>query len=871
MITCDAALATALNAMVSTDKLGGFAYTPRLLAGSIATSILREKTLTDLEVVESIERDTNYEFGFIHSEVQKIRDIRRHTADVRKYLRSNRSREIYDYYSQLPTIDKAMENYDPTVYRIFPQGETIAVIGMELFDDLDKHFIPVEYTEIDPFTDGDYEIDTIYAIGNDRQIASSIVDLIDVEKSLDTAVVLDSSASIADALRSAFYRKKIPFKNSLDVKDLSQVRDFLQFISLALDYPTLRVYDVRELFSTYQIGGNPNKGRMLDPKFDRYLLSRVPLGENVDPSTQRLIETMRDIGQMTFSEAAEKLFQSMPQKTSVLILLDTLGLSQKTVSRKLADRILYAVNNLSDLKHNEQVPENERKGVLIADCKNSVYVDRPFVIYIGLDDSWEPSVSGKDYIDKEAAAENNALRTEILLQQGTSRIYAVKPVTKGKETLPCPSFQTILDNSKKKGVADSFEKICKNFIRGSWAVEPAPKQVFGGTFGESSGGDDWKFSKTTYNAYSDCPVKFVFSKLIRTEDSDSIVFGNCLHEFAEFYFCYPELVKKRGLDYYLTHLEDMFSGLSSECHRELDDSKFRVYLNNLVRYIDLVRPDNVPLDAKLSARKYQNQFMLEEGVEYSSTYVESELPSIYPIFAKYDLSFGDIIVDFKTGKVKKPDDIISGFSRKHNVLADFQALIYLQTLYEKTQADCEFRLLYIGDNYLRSVDPSFDIRENVRKVALSCRSGPEVLMERGGPVFNYYQDKKSYQTLVDNWDEFSDIVIQYLDESYDLSPTDRSDICAEVSFKLKPKEIDAVAKKIHDTAEKKYYKVSDADVVVPLESMNEFLEKLTKDHTEAKKAMLIPVLNLKKGNTECNNKCAYYRACVKAELEEDDE
>ena len=857
--------------MVSTDKLGGFAYTPRLLAGSIAVTVLHEKTLTDLEIVESIERDTGYEFGFIHSEVQKIRDIRRYTADVKKYLRSNRSREIYDYYSQLPTIDKAMENYDPSIYNIFPEGEIVAVIGVDLFDDLDKHFLSPEYEEIDPFTDGDYEIETIYAIGNDRQIASSIVDLIDVEKSLDTAVVLDSSASIADALRSAFYRKKIPFKNSLDVKDLSQVRDFLQFISLALDYPTLRVYDVRELFSTYQIGGNPNKGRTLDPKFDRYLLSRVPLGENVDPSTQRLIETMRDIGGMTFSEVAEKLFQKMPQKTSVLILLDTLGLSQKTVTRKLADRILYAVNNLSDLKHNEQVPENERKGVLIADCKNSVYVDRPFVIYIGLDDSWEPSVSGKDYIDKDAAAENNAVRMEILLQQGTSRIYAVKPVTKGKETLPCPSFQTIFDNSRKKGVADSFEKICKHFIRGSWAVEQTPKHVFGGTLGSSPETDEWKFSKTTYNAYSDCPIKFVFSKLIRTEDSDSIVFGNCLHEFAEFYFCYPELVKKKGLDYYLAHLEDMFSGLSSECHRELDDSKFRVYLNNLVRYIDLVRPDNVPLDAKLSARKYQNQFMIEEGVEYSSTFVESELPSIYPIFAKYDLSFGDLIVDFKTGKVKKPAEIINGFSRKKDTLADFQALIYLQTLYEKTQNDCEFRLLYIGDNYLRSVDPSFDIRENVRTVALSSRPWQEVLMERGGPVYYDCYGTKRYNDIVENWDEFSDAVIPYLTDGYELSPSSQSDICADLSFKLKPDIMRDMANKIQKIAKGKYYKTSDTDVVVPLDSMNEFLEKLTQDHIDAKKAMLIPVMNLKKGNIKCNNKCAYYRACVKAELEEDDE
>ncbi len=870
VITCDAALATALNAMVSTDKLGGFAYTPRMLAGSIAVTVLREKTLTDLEVVESIERNTGFEFGFIHSEVQKIRDIRRHTADVGKYLRSKRSREVYEYYSQLPTIDKAMENYDPSIYRIFQPGETVAVIGVDLFDDLDKHFLSPEYTEIDPFTEGDYEIETIYAIGNDRQIASSIVDLIDIEKSLDTAVVLDSSAPIADALRSAFYRKKIPFKNTLDVKDLSQVRDFIQFTSLALDYPTLRVYDVRELFSSYIIGGNPNKGRILDSKFDKYLLSRVPLGDNVDPSTQRLISTMRDIKDMTFSEVAENLFQTMSQKTSVLILLDTLGLSTDKVSRTLVDRILYAVNNLADLKHNEQVPENERKGVLIADCKNSVYVDRPFVIFIGLDDSWEPSVAGKDYVDKEEASENNAIRLEILLQQGTSRIYAVKPVTKGKETLPCPSFQAIFDLSRKNGVADSFEKICGQYIRGSWAVRMRPEQVYGGAIDTPSDSEPWKFSKTSYNAFSDCPVKFIFSKLIRTEDSDNIVFGNCLHEFAEFYFCYPELVLKRGLEHYQEHLESLYSGLSSKCQRELDNSKFRVYLNNLIRYIDIIRPSYVPLDAPLSTRKYPNEFMLEEGIEFTSTYVESELFSIYPIFAKYDLGFGDLIVDFKTGKVKDSNTIVKGFQRRSKELSDFQALIYLQTLYEKTHSECEFRLLFIGDNFIRSVDESFDIRENIRTVMLSTKTKQELVMAYDGPAFNYFAVTKKYILFADNWDEFSDIVLDHIDEDGKISLDDAIDIHSQLSFKCKVGDVCDAIKRISLILNQQYIRLSDTEVVVPMGSMVKFLEQLKEDHIIANESLNLPILDVTKGKIRCE-KCAFFKVCMKAELEEGDD
>jgi hypothetical protein len=121
------------------------------------------------------------------------------------------------------------------------------------------------------------------------------------------------------------------------------------------------------------------------------------------------METMRDIRQMTFAEAMENLFQGWPQrKTSVAILVDSMHLAGKKVTPALVNRISYAVNNIGDLKHNEQVPEYERKGVLLADSRNAYYVDRPFVIFIGLDASWDVTAAGKDYVDKEAEARKTA-------------------------------------------------------------------------------------------------------------------------------------------------------------------------------------------------------------------------------------------------------------------------------------------------------------------------------------------------------------------------------------------------------------------------------------------------------------------------------
>ena len=868
VLTCDAALATALNAKIDDFRLGGFAYTPKQIAGMLETRVLGEKAYSDLETIEAIEKETGYDFAYIHGELENIRDIMRYTEEVAKYLPTSKSRKVLEAFDGLPTLQKLMSIYDPEVYRTEFRGKSCAVIGLEFFNQLDKKFVPLEHAEIDLFTKEEYSIDVIRAIGNDRQIAGSVADLITPETADDTAIVLDSSGPIADAIRSALYRRKIPFKNGLDVKDLAQVRDFVEFLTLALDYPTLRAGDVRELFSGYYKGNTAENKDFsnLDPKLDNYLLSKVHFDKPCDPVTRRLMETMRDIRQMTFAEAMENLFQGWPQrKTSVAILVDSMHLAGKKVTPALVNRISYAVNNIGDLKHNEQVPEYERKGVLLADSRNAYYVDRPFVIFIGLDASWDVTAAGKDYVDKEALEEQNADRISILLQQGEQRIYAVKPVNDGKENVPASAFQTIYEGKK----IEKFADICGSYVEGTWSRTKVRESSTAGEI-EVAGEPEVKdFSKTDYNNYADCPLKFMFSKVLPTEDSDTAIFGTVLHDFAEFYFCYPEIVKENGLDYYVERLNSMYAGLSSDSLEDLDVSKFRLYIRNIVRFIDRVRPDEVPLDSVQTGRKYRNTFMLDEGKNATSSMTEAQFNSKAPLFAKYDLCIDNVIFDYKTGKTKNAKDIIDRFSRKTKSYHEFQPLIYLKALSENRGVPCSFKLFFLGDNLIESVDDDFDIMRNLREIRLVGETSAEMVLKSGGVLHDYCARTKAYTKYADRWDMVSPMLLDMYERGCldaDADPTAMLNLVGLSSADTNRKNVRGLFSNAAKYLRQEYFTEGNETVIVPSDTMERFVEQLTKDHASAYHEMKVPIYDLRKGKLDCRS-CAFYKVCLKSEEE----
>lgn len=856
VITNDAALATALNGRIDVPRIGGFAYTPRHIAGNEAVPIFGAGVLGDLRIISEIANETGYSFKHIHSELENIRNIGRYKKDVHRYLYSRSSRAIYDSFLGLRTMEKLMDSYVPEDREFF-RNKKVAVIGIELFDDLDKHFIPIDHDEIDIFGDGEYDIDTIYEVGNDRQIAENIVGLIDKERSNDVAIIMDTVGPISDAVRSALYRQDIPFRNTMSVKDLSQVRDYLQFLSLALSYETLRVRHVRELFSGYMGYFNQRDDEYLLHKIEGHLIER----------TKVLADVMKNIREMTFQEVCDIVVRDV-HKPQIRILIEDMRLKDAKVSSRLVNELTYAVNNIDDLHHNEEIPDNEKKGVLLVDCLNSVYVDRPFVIYLGLGPEWSKNIIGKEYIDKEEEAELNMYRFSALLQQGTSRLYAVNSMRNGKESSPSPVFEQMQENASSENMTpiSGFNDVANVIIKGQWVQKNEHIQL---TTAEERPDHvevkDWRFSKSTYNNYFACPRAYMYGRFISIPDSESTMFGNIIHEFAEFYLCYPELVKGR-VEEFMDMIQERYSGLSSQQMVEIDSSRIRICMTNIIRFIDSLKIDSVPLDMDYSKRNRKNMFMDMHNCTRYSSMMETEFRSReHPLFGNFDLVIDGRIIDYKTGRAYTHKDIMNKMDiTKEQDFFEFQPLIYLSLLKDNSSPPYRFSLVYVADNDVRSVtDDRFNIVENVRNVVLASETLSEFLLDADCPLKDDLGN--SYDAIKEQWTLF---VSKALEHGIDDHSTwrDNEELVSSILASLNLKETKTnkgnVARALGRLSEVvgsgMYH--DERAVVVPSDTLNKFLDIVDMDHASASEQTYseFPA----SPRRECSQ-CDFFKACTK--------
>lgn len=719
VISNDAALVSALNSRIDTARVGRLASTPMMIAKDHEDAVLEKLMasgkcvrdgkfgiMKEVELLERISETTGYDIRFVHGEVENIRMIRRYTESVEKYLTGRPSREIYKAFSELPTYEMVMGAFDPSVYHAY-DGKRVAVIGLDLFDDLDKHFVLPSVDEIDLFKEGEYHIDTIYAVGNDKQAAEHAVDLVNADNAEDTAIVMDTSGPIADAVRSALYRKGIAFKNVLSAKDLTDVRDYMEFVTKALSYEILTVNDVRELFACY--GGRESN------RCDEYLLNRYSGGKRFG----ELSELMKNIREYTFSELCDELLTGL-RKGMVKTVLGELNAADVRISDKSAGSVSYLIGSMEGIKHNAEIPDSEKRGVLLADCRNSVFIDRPFVIYLNLDSGWSGQTAGKDYIDREAEEEKDLRRFQVLLQQGSSRIFIVNTMKDGKEARPCTLFSRLNKNADgSPRWAGSFGDLTGTVVkRGTWLVpeEHEEKEHAAGAAEEYT--DD--ISATEMSAYVACPRGYMFSKLVRTPDTESTVFGTMMHEFAEFCLCYLDSAKKK-MDECTGIIIERCAGISCPEKRELDRSKIGAEMMNMLRFIDSLdlRP---PLNTDIGGRKRKNKFFehfsLTDTADIAEVHKRSAECRLHGYF---DLLTDGRIIDFKTGTPLTTSKILSKMDvTRKNDYYDVQALVYLAILDEISGADREkeFMLFYAADNDTEAFDPGFDVMRNTRSVVL---------------------------------------------------------------------------------------------------------------------------------------------------------
>jgi len=725
----DAPLATALNNRIDVPRIGGFATTPRHTAAREAVRILNESPWNDLKLISQISKETGYDMKFVHGEVENIRTIRRYTSNVEKYLRGS-SKKIYRIFKDLPTLEKVMAAFDSEKEGLY-KGKRVAVIGLDFFDDLDKHFVPVNFKDVDIFDYNEFTIPKIYESGNDRNMADNAIDLVTQENASDVAIILDSSGPIADAVRSSLYRKGIPFKNTLSVKDLSQIRDYLEFLTLSLSFETVKIRQVRELFSSY--------GGSIQNSFDEYFLETYMESMTDGTRSKELAMMMRSIRDMTFIEVCERIVPKM-HRPQVQLLLEDLSLLSGKVSGEPVNAMTYAVNNISDLRHNEEIPEEEKHGVLLADCNNSVFVDRPFVIFLGMGQEWSRSSAGKDYADWETENELNAKRLQALLQQGSSRLYLVNSMKNGRQAKPSRVFDDVF-----RRPITSFNDICGEVTKGAWYEQSAQEQEAHVPLQMEK--EERRFSKSSLNSFVTCPRQYMFGQLVDTPDVERTVLGNAIHSFAEFCVCYPEEAE-RDLEDHVTKIVDRCAGLTCPEMKHVDRSKIRAALNNILKFAKSI--ERPPLDREPS--RYSAEIF--DGRLSSSSLETKMVSDKVPLTGVFDVLLGDKVVDYKTGSIKENSDIKKALDGNSKYI-EFQPMVYLALLHDNTGiGEKTFRTFYVMDNAENSFRDRCDVNSCMRETRLIEMSREDLI--RNG-LRNFVQ--KSYIKALDVWAPLSERMI----------------------------------------------------------------------------------------------------------------
>lgn len=839
----DAPLATALNNRVDIPRIGVFAITPRHIASKEAIDILGESPWSDLKLISHISEETGYDIKFVHGEVENIRTIRRYTQSVDKYLHSKSSRKIYKVFRELPTLEKVMDSFDPGKTGTFV-NKKVAVIGLDFFDDLDKHFVPMDFDEIDIFSDDEFGIERIYEVGNDRQVADNAADMITPDIATDVAIVMDVSGPIADSVRSSLYRKGIPFKNTLSVKDLSQIRDYLEFITLALSFDTIRIRQVRELFSTY--------GGFIQHKQDEYLLS-INIGNMDDGSvSKRLANIMRNVREMTFKEVCDSIVRRK-HRPQIYMLLEDLDVTDRKVTDGLVNSMTYAVNNISDLRHNEEIPEEEKQGVLLVDCSNSVFVDRPFIMFLGLGQEWSRTSIGKEYVDRETEKELGVSRFQTLIQQGSSKIYLVNSMKNGKESRPCQFFDDLIGKPAK-----TFDDVCNEVVKGTW--HQIPEAIKRSSKGKAAGGKAEKFSKSSLDQYLTCPKMFMFGRMISTPDSESTVTGNIIHEFAELCVCYPDTVNKNGLDMYAEMIAERCAGLACPELKDVDISRIRVALKNIHSFASSL--PKVPLDMATDEKWKKNMFFDHHNLTTTSSWVEPRKESDKtPLKGYFDLLYNGIIVDYKTGVSKELSDIRKEMDEnKKDTYIEMQALVYLALLDDIQKGKKSFRIFYVLDNALESsADERYDVRQNFRDVRLLEMTREEFISTDLKEIV-----AEKYPFMNDIWSAFTDriITIGVSDPSAWKDDEGLAQLISSVSKKVKAS---TVINKAIDIMSKRAI-ITETELLVTKDMLDEFRSLVKENHDKMTKERLegFPAEISKR----CK-RCDFASVCMSAGIEEE--
>ncbi|CAN5481787.1 hypothetical protein BH10BAC5_BH10BAC5_24510 [soil metagenome] len=665
VLTIDAPLATALNKRSLSETNKKIAFTPRQLTSE---NVKKDgaRVFTDFELLKIISEKEKSSYRYFHPIVESILHRWQYysTLDEIDEFSSFREKSILKYFMEYPVLEKYMMDFDISALN----KNNIAVINEDSFSILEKLFIPpgFNYTAVTIQKEENYNLPATYVFGSSKALIEKTISLITPENMNDAAIVISTDSEDMVLLKSKLLNKGISIIDRVKLSRLPAVRTLLHLMETGLKYNELVAGDLM-LFSG-MLGLNlSNENSSSDLKD---FLSGLK-NEKLNNFAKFLSGTEK----LSFSRFAEisKDFSCIPTDEYFSFLKEA-GLENTKITESSFIDLKYILKNFD-----KEIYKNE-EGLLFADPGSSSYIDRKFVIYLEMDNTWTKQIPERIYYDRYAEEEKALNSFKTLLQQGSKRMYFVKSQSLGKKISPCYYFNYFED---VKDFNNNFFSPLS--VKSGINEKIIPKKLTSVSYNEPEGESLNSFSPSSLNEYFMCPKKYQFSRISKGPELPHLTKGTLIHEYAEMYFHYPEFCREHRKEV-LDKILSLFKKMYSSVNEKLSETEFRVAMISIEEFLDREKFKTVPINSDglnevQEANSLMSSFNLKKKYSNTEMYKRSDDCNIR---GKIDLLSDKTIVDYKSGKIKKSvlDNVVTFVLDCENKDFDFQSLSYIKLVYD---------------------------------------------------------------------------------------------------------------------------------------------------------------------------------------------
>jgi len=557
VIVPDSPLADALNRRLRRPHFGPFAITPRRLATR------RRETAEDRTAFIDVIGETDLSWKEVAYTVGNVLQCWEYQGTAEAILEyaafdTSATRTVVDVISSLQTSSRLLADYDIDI----DTYGSVAVVGERQLTTLESSILPDDYESIDRFTEGPFDLPPFRIFESAGAIVDTILETVTRNNAEDIGIVLDANSEYSSLVESALETAGISHYGGPGFMDDRDHRAFLQLLRCTTAGSDTRVQSVKSLLSSL--------GATVPVAHDEKRLTNV---DDPDINWLRDFSSQR-VNSLTFAAALDA-YENRTGRT-LEVFREELGILRLLKKPITTDRI----DQLTFYLETYEVPiDRENEGVLLADAKSASFVDRPVLLYLGLDEGWTHDSPNRPWVDRDEEYERNIDNFQSLLQSGVAQHYLVQDTAGGSPVTPCLYFSELLTTEFERfSDLDSEQHtrtdrtVGDGFSREPMETAIEPKRVE-------------TVSQSSLNTYANSPRDYFFGQLVETPDKHYFVEGNLFHDFAEFVVNYPEFIDEVRLEEVVDVMIEEIRPFHREIDIETQRTRYRIGLETLCEYL----------------------------------------------------------------------------------------------------------------------------------------------------------------------------------------------------------------------------------------------------------------------------------------------